>query len=58
MIQQKQQDPEEQKRLFIAILLCGGILFGWQALFTPPQPVEQPEAARASRPANSAENRG
>lgn len=31
----KRQDPEEQKRLFIAILLCGGILFAWQGLFAP-----------------------
>ncbi len=49
MIQQKQQDPEEQKRLFIAILLCGGILFGWQALFPPPPPVEQPADAGAAK---------
>ncbi len=32
----KQTDPDEQKRLFIAILLCGGILFSWQAMFAPP----------------------
>ncbi len=32
---QKQTDPDEQKRLFMAILLCGGILFAWQGLFAP-----------------------
>ena len=39
----KQTDPEEQKRLFIAILLCGGILFAWQAMFAPPPAAVPPK---------------
>ncbi len=34
----KQPDPDEQKRLFLAILLCGGILFAWQGLVVQPAP--------------------